>query len=365
MKDFKKQLKKEAEANTPDLYGEIMLSAEKEGLFPEKEEQTVYSGGAAAVRRGARPFIYAACAFVVALAIALGVVLPLTLRKDVLPESPFIDSVELSADDFYGVGALSSVRLLSDTVPNVKRAAAGAVESGIKEQITYFNRYLSAFDYFVGEGVIGTVVSDNSDPAYARYKKTITVNTLAPDGSGGSYVMYFNETLEEDDGEEQSFILEGVMTLDGEEYILYGERSVENDDKETEEELKIRAYTADRPANYVEMKQEISDEDGESETEYVYRIYSDNKLVEETAVEFETKTEKGKTRTEIEIEFRNGGGKGKYKIERELKGGVGEMSVKYSLNGDSGKFKIREVVKDGEPYYEYTFEDNSTQLIKK
>ena len=124
--------------------------------------------------------------------------------------------------------------------------------------------------------------------------------------------------------------------------VLHGGRTVEDDGEEREEELKIRAYTADNPENFVEMEQEISEENGERETEYVYRIYSDNKLSEETSVGFETETKNGRTETEFELEFRNGDGKGKYKVEREEKTALRKFlsstnSTAKTANSKSGK----------------------------
>ena len=113
------------------------------------------------------------------------------------------------------------------------------------------------------------------------------------------------------------------------------------------------------------MEQETSREPNETEREYTYSVYSAGRLVEKTSVEFETERKGAKEEAEYELEFLNGSGKGKYKVEREEKNGKTEISVKYNLNGNAGVFKIKEINKDGVPYYEYTFEDNGTMLIKR
>lgn len=353
MKNIEKQLKKQAETDVPDLYDAIMSQADDRGLFNEGEAVPV-GGGAVAVRRSAKPFILTACAFLLAVAVTLGIVLPLLNKKPVLP--PSFSSIELSVNDFYGAGALSSVKLLADNVGTAKRAVKEDV-SAVKEQVSYFNRYLTAFDAFLGEGFVSTRAEDNADTQYAQYEKRITISASGLSGSE-SYVMYYNEILKKDEDDEREYVLDGIMTVDGEEYLLHGERSEESDDGETEEELKIRAYTSANPDDYVEMEQEISVETGEREVEYVYRIYKDDKLVEETEVEFEEEVENGKKEVGFSLEFKKGKSKGKYKAER---GDGDTMTVKYNLDDNSGRFTVTAI--SGEvKKYRYLFSDG-TEII--
>ena len=208
MKDFKKQLKKEAETQVPDLYGEIMASADSSGLF-EDGYAVDNGGGVKAVRRIGKPFLYSACTFLIVCVSVVAIVLPL-IKKNGSSVPPVLSPIELSADDFYGVGALSSAKLLSDGAKTFKSRANDGADA-VREQINYFNKYLSAFEAFLGEGFVKTEVSENADPHYAQYEKTMTVNTAGLE----SYVMYYNETLTEDDGEEKSYVLNGVMILVG------------------------------------------------------------------------------------------------------------------------------------------------------
>ncbi len=160
-------------------------------------------------------------------------------------------------------------------------------------------------------------------------------------------------------------MLTGEMVIDGVDYYLEGERSVESERDESETELKIRAY-ADRQdrSSYVQMEQENSVEDGETETEYVYSVYSGGKLLEQTAVEFETENENGKVETEYELEFRSGASRGKYTIEREVIDNRAEIKVKYVIDGKSGEFRICEITdENGNKKYEYTFSDNEKRVF--
>ncbi len=283
-----------------------------------------------------------------------------------------------SKEEFYGVGAVSCAEILGSTL-NAQSAgtftalteavASGPSSAGIKEQAENFNKYFTALNAFLDEGALTVETKANTDENYSQFATKLTVNGKDIAGNSTEYVMYYNETFvgQTTDGNEieSKYTLEGVMLTGGVEYRLTGGKEIETENGEREEELKIRAYTGESTGDFVEMKQEISEENNESEAGYVYRVYSDNKLIEETEVEFETENKNGKTETEFELEFRKGEAKGKYEVEREVINGVTEISVKYSLDGKQGKFKIKETVKDGQTYYEYTFDDGSKTLIEK
>ncbi len=298
---------------------------------------------------------------------------------------------ELSVNDVYGMGAVSTVRLLGSGVSAQAVAAAAvcadagvtvsgqrtgaavfaagaevsAADDGVKEQAKKFNEYFTALDCFLGENVVSTVAEDNADPSYP-YETKLTINGKDVGGNDKAYVMYYTETLvkSEDDGDEtkSQYTLEGVMIVNGVSHLLAGEREYETEDDEVENELKIRAYAnyGDK-TSYVEMKQENSAEEGETETEYVYSVYENGTLVEQTAVKFETERKGDKQETEYELEFRQGEAKGKYKVKREVKDGVAQMKVSYDLDGIKGEFRIREYVgNNGEKCYEYKFSDDSS-----
>ncbi len=280
-----------------------------------------------------------------------------------------------SPNDVYGMGAVSTARLLGNNVSAraVKSLSevcaksadvAAGTDDGVKEQAEKFNEYFTALDSFLGEDIVTTVTETNTDGSYP-YSTKMTIRGKDFYGEAVEYTMYYTETLvkteTDDDGETESeYKLTGVMVIDGSDYYLEGERSEEAERDESETELKIRAY-ADQTdkRSYIQMEQEYSVEDGETETEYVYSVISDGKLLEQTAVEFETENKGGKSETEYELEFISGTAKGKYVVEREIIGNETEIKVKYSIDGKTGKFRIREITgANGDKRYEYTFEDN-------
>ena len=291
-----------------------------------------------------------------------------------------------SPEDVYGMGAVSSVKLLGSNLSANAVKSLAAVnaatrtdtygvklasltdnsENAVKAQTEKFNEYFTALDSFLGEDVISTSTEANTDSRYP-YDTKMTINGKDFNGETVTYVMYYTETLAhyDSDDDEIEYRLEGVMVIDGSDYYLEGERSEENEKDESETELKIRAYAdkTDKSA-YIQMEQEYSVEKGETETEYVYSVYSDGKLLEQTAVEFEQESKNGKTETEYELEFRSGTSKGKYVVKREVVNSKTEIRVKYVIDGNSGEFRIREITDDnGNKHYEYNYRDGSKQIF--
>ena len=301
------------------------------------------------------------------------VVTAVVAGRGVTPGGKEGNSVRLSAQDAYGIGAVSSVKLLGTGVSAAamsafaelgnEAVAVTAEEVGDTDErkaaTEKFNEYFRALDGFGGDDVVKTTVGDNDDESYP-YAKKMTIEGVGMDGRKVVYVMYYDETevkTEEDDGEiEKEYSLNGVITIDGKEYAVEGMRSEETEDDERESELRIRAYAdATDKTTYVEMERENSVEEGETETEYVYSIYRGGVLIEQTAVEFERENENGKEEIAYEIEFRSGETNGKYEVERKA---GNEVKVKYVTGGKTGSFRvIAETDESGNETYKYVFQD--------
>ena len=96
----------------------------------------------------------------------------------------------------------------------------------------------------------------------------------------------------------------------------------------------------------------------------MYSIYANGELLEQTAVEFETKNKNNKVETEYELEFRSGTSKGKYVLEREVQDNKTSIKVKYNIDGKTGVFHIREITDEsGNKKYEYSYSDGSKQVF--
>lgn len=292
-----------------------------------------------------------------------------------------------SPNDVYGLGAVSSVKLLGSNVTTKAIRTLSAVrgntyeeektsnkeddsEQVVKEQAEKFNEYFTALDSFLGEDIVKTTVEENTDEKYP-YETKMMISGKDINGEEEIYTMYYTETLleenlEEEDEVEKEYQLVGVMVVEEVDYYLEGERTEEVDLEESETELKIRAYAdiSDK-TSYIQMEQEHSIEDNETETEYVYSIYEDGQLIEQTAVEFELEKKNNKVETEYALEFRSGSSKGYYIVEREEKENIAKLKVRYNIDGKVGVFHIREIVdEEGNKKYEYSYNDGSKQLFE-
>ena len=332
-----------------------------------------------------------------------------------------------STNDVLGMGAVTTVELLgtqvssgalqtlsavrlfaeetgtenTDASTGTENTGTGAENTGAdeaektpaQEQAETFNKYFSMLDSLLGDDVITTEVSNNTDEGYEAYAYKLVIKGKDMKGEDVVHLMYYNETektvpvdsTQEQTGEsgestvqtaskhiwevekkkhenktKTEYVMEGVMVVDETDYILRGERSIETEEDETENEIEIRAYLDEADTDtFVRMKQETSVEENETEKEYVYSVVKDGKLIEQTAVEFETEKKGDREDVQYELEFRNGEGRGRYCVERKTKDGESFMKVSYIINGQRGVFFIHQT-EDGQ--YEYTFDNGNKEM---
>lgn len=291
-------------------------------------------------------------------------------------------SVEAGARNAYGIGAVTTAKLLAGgiTGTNAMLSAAsqdGAADTagqGAQEAAGEFDEYFRMLDCFLDEDVFRTTVSENTDEGFAfDYKMTVEGELL--DGTAVSHTMYYSEESigavsdddddhDDDDRDEnehtEAYRLTGVMVLDGVSYDMSGYRSVETEaehnETEQSEELWIRATDPQNARNYVQMdlETETEEEDGsaEQEREYVYSVYADGKLTEHTNVDFETENEDGAAETEYTLGILRDGVRSYYEVERaERESGSVTIGVRYRLgSGESGRFVVTQTA-DGEYVY--------------
>ena len=364
---IEKEIKTESDNRTPNVFDRVVFTAQSQGLIKTTDKRTEKDNG---VRRakGFKALLSAAIAVVICLAI----VLPITLRGGNTPTT-----IHLTNTDVYGIGAVSTAKLLGSRVSvnaiatlsaSTKVMTAESSESSdVKDNIERFNQYFAALDSFLGEELVSTVTAENTNPNYP-FTTVMTITGKDINGNNVPYTMYYSETLVNDESDEEEsekeFALTGIMVIDGIDYYLEGERTEESEKDEQENELRIRAYLdKDVKDSYIQMEQEVSQENNEKETEYVYSVYSDGKLVEQTSVEFETERNGTKEETEYELEFIQGSAKGRKKKKKETVNGQTQINVVYQLNGKQGEFTIKEVEIDGQLHYQYMFDDDSVQVI--
>lgn len=291
-------------------------------------------------------------------------------------------SVEAGARNAYGIGAVTTAKLLAGGIAGTNAmlsatsqdGAADTAGQGAQEAAGEFDEYFRMLDCFLDEDAFRTTVSENTDEAYAfDYKMTVEGELL--DGTAVSHTMYYSEESvgavsdddddhDDDDRDEnehtEAYRLTGVMVLDGVSYDMRGYRSVETEaehnETEQSEELWIRATDPQNARNYVQMdlETETEEEDGsaEQEREYVYSVYADGKLTERTNVDFETENEDGAAETEYTLGILRDGVRSYYEVERaERESGSVTIGVRYRLgSGESGRFVVTQTA-DGEYVY--------------
>ena len=255
-------------------------------------------------------------------------------------------SLEAGARDAYGLGAVTTARLLAGSMAAEPAAAsalaasgeadAGSAQSGAllpQETVGTFNEYFQMLDTFLDESAFRTTVTENPDGALA-YDYKLTVEGEQLDGSAVSYVMYYSEeqiALPPDDDDDEiveAYRITGVMEMEGVSYQMSGYRSVETEQERGE---------------------------NESEQEYVYSVYRDGKLHERTTVAFEQEDEHGGRETEYSLGIYRGGETSYYEIERaERNNGAVTIQVNYRVGGARGSFVITQ---SAEGAYTYRFGD--------
>ncbi|MDE6001833.1 MAG: hypothetical protein K2G96_05930, partial [Clostridia bacterium] len=249
-KYIEKELKTEAERCAPYSLDEIKRAARAENLLPHESEQDseIYQQGNTVVKAKIQRKTLGLIAVFAAVIVCLILILSFTLFGKKNSFNP--SRINFSAEDVYGMGAVTSVRLLGSTMPASAVKALSAVnattdtsEDEVKRQAERFNEYFTALDSFLGDDIISTATVKNTDSHYP-YDTKMTITGKDINGTTISYLMYYTETLLKDNSEddEREYKLVGIMVIDGEDYYLEGERSEETEKDETETELKIRAY---------------------------------------------------------------------------------------------------------------------------
>ena len=119
-------------------------------------------------------------------------------------------SVEAGARNAYGIGAVTTAKLLAGGIAGTNAmlsaasqdGAADTAGQGAQEAAGEFDEYFRMLDCFLDEDAFRTTVSENTDEAYAfDYKMTVEGELL--DGTAVSHTMYYSEesvgTVSDDD----------------------------------------------------------------------------------------------------------------------------------------------------------------------
>ena len=340
MKELKKLLAEQAPAVLPDERVKQNIRRELGYEAPAEREATYAHGGTAAVR-GKKTLWIAVAAGLLAVALALGILLPVFLRTPAphitLPGDKFLDIK--STDDFYAYGAASVGSILSARESGGQAAAAASAQAesaaalksvtavrsaslspsaintsellaaaeAVSRSLTQeqeaiaetINGYMALVEELLSEGAIEHETAA-AGGEYAQYAYHTTVWHTDLLGVRIRSDLYYDMTPlgahVDGDETEEYYAIEGVLVPEnGVAYPMEGRREAESEydggESETESETQFTAYLNEARTAYIRMEQESSHEAEEGETEtqqrYVY-IYNDGtsaRWTERTVVE--------------------------------------------------------------------------------
>ncbi len=273
-----------------------------------------------------------------------------------------------AAEQAYGFSAATAGAILS--AANGGTGAILAQMKGVNTQATTevtdqetideLNNYMMLVESLLSDGAFGARTETSDREGYAS-KMTVTYKDIL--GNTLEYALYYNETLikenyeyDDDDGDEeleQTYRLEGIMIVDGNEYEVSGRRDVETEGSETENEEEFIVRISETRTMHVEHKAE--QERDEREQEYSYAIYEGNQLVERSQFEYEE--ENNETEIELELTKVENGVRNtqKFSFERETERGEEIIRIKVGGKGGSDKYIVR-VVTDEQGNSQYVYE---------
>ena len=211
------------------------------------------------------------------------------------------------------------------------------------------DKYMALVESLLSDGGF-SVTSERSDREEYDEKMTVTYRDMR--GNSLEYVMYYDQELvryEEDrDETEETYRIEGVMSVDGAEYPVRGERSVETEGGESENETEFVVTVSE--SSYIRVEQSRESERGETEQEYEYCLYENGRLTERSVFEYEE--ERGETELKM-ISYRNGESEILY-FERETVRGEELILLTVGSGYDVGQYLVHlGTDAEGNPVYEY------------
>ncbi|HCZ23789.1 MAG TPA: hypothetical protein DHV05_02880, partial [Acholeplasmataceae bacterium] len=160
-------------------------------------------------------------------------------------------------------------------------------------------------------GMIEMIISQSQGPMVqvipsdlAEYETLVEIKTFDLLGQPITYLMYYNVISYEEDGDEFTFEIEGLMKNDHMIYPMTGQKEIEDG----EEKLTVKGILSEDA--YIETTYEFEDD----EMKYVIRRVENGTLVYESKLKFEQSGDEIKVELEIESETELS----KYELKYEL-----------------------------------------------
>lgn len=207
--------------------------------------------------------------------------------------------------------------------------------------VDYVSPYLKLSERFLTlDNGFNILELDSELSAYAYKAEFDTLDAL---GYSVTYIMYYNIISEDIEDDEETYALEGILTLRSKTYTFVGSKEVENDDE-------IFEFTAFIDyQNYVSSYYKVE----EDETKFEFKTVKNGILVEESIIEIEIEDDE----KEIVLEFTKGEDTGEFKFKYETEDELTILKIEFNVetNGveKEGEIEVYVVVDEitGETSY--------------
>lgn len=323
-KELKKILKIEADKIEISDYSDDILS-KVNPVMEEKEDKK-------------RKYIYVLSpifAFVMCILLILSINLFSDKKEDsvVVSRAKELFGYELIAlGNSIEIDNNGSIKLLSSLVNNNHN----------NEIANTINEHLTTGEMLFNKNAVNVKYGNNVNALY-NYSFMLEASYLDNSGYLVEYILYYDEIKKidsDEDIDEVSSFLNGVMVINSIEYEVKGEKEVEND----EFEIMLIIYTDED--NYIKITQETEI----NENEYKYEYYEDGNLVKEISLEIEYKDNIKVMSIEIE----------ELGMEKEFEFIYLDSKIKCEYEDDSNEYEvIIDVFKD---YYLYHFQEGNIRI---
>lgn len=347
--NIKKMLKDGAKQVLPDEKIKQNIKY-RMGLDGEQIEE-VDLGGVKARRFSARKTAAIAAACLVGAAVIVCAFIPLMQKtSSTIPGGGIFGELS-TAEEVYGFSAASAGMMIAEATTaesyaaGIKAVTARSTLSGQvndSQTIELINGYMQLVESLISGGNFTVEGGANQSADHTQYEYVMRVSytdILGENRDGG--MIYYNRTLRqeetEDDEQESTYTLEGVMMLDGNEYPLYGTHKSETEDDESEDEYTMRiTLGAD---SYMLVEQTHEREEDEIETEYIYSLYEGRKVVSRTTFCYEREEDE----TELVMTVDKSGRQQAFAFGNEdgritIRVGGANESVTYTVKVENGQY---------------------------
>ncbi|MDY0295155.1 MAG: hypothetical protein RBQ71_05035 [Acholeplasmataceae bacterium] len=203
-------------------------------------------------------------------------------------------------------------------------------------------------------GLIETIFSQSTGPIVEAvpsdleaYETLVILHTYDLLGLPITYKMYYNVVSYEDDEDESTFEIEGLMQSSHMTYPMTGKKEIEDG----EEKITVRGIIDQN--SYIETIYEIE----ENESKYIIHHVQNNQMIYESVLKVETEADEIKVEMEIESDSE----KSSYQMEYEFEDGKGVVKIAFETYSyitqieSSGEIEVHVIIDNISQLSNYQF----------